>query len=74
VTRLPAINARQLIKALIQAGFLMQRQKGSHVRLHHPLRNFQTTVPVHPGDIPKSLVKQILKQCDLSEDDFLKFI
>lgn len=74
MSHLPAISARQLIKVLKKAGFLKQRQKGSHVRLYHPQRNLQTTVPIHPGDIPKSLIKQILKQGGMSEEDLRKLL
>lgn len=29
-----------------------------------------TSVPIHPGDVDRGLLKKIIKQADLSESDF----
>jgi predicted RNA binding protein YcfA (HicA-like mRNA interferase family) len=50
--RLPALKAREVIRALQKAGFSVVRTSGSHHRLVHdtdPTR--QTTVPVHQGKL-----------------------
>lgn len=43
---LPMLTARRLIRALEKAGFEVQRQTGSHVRLRHPDGRV-VTVPVY---------------------------
>ena len=68
--RLPAISARELIRALERAGFEFQRQKGSHVTLRHPLTRRTIVVPMHAGDVKRPLLKMIIAQAGLSEDDF----
>jgi predicted RNA binding protein YcfA (HicA-like mRNA interferase family) len=50
--RLPALTARDVIRALERAGFVVSRTSGSHCRLIHnvdPARKI--TVPVHSGAI-----------------------
>ena len=37
-----------------------------------PLTNKYTTIPNHPGDMPKGTLKAILNQADVSNDEFLK--
>lgn len=68
--RLPQVQARQVIAALKRAGFREARQKGSHCTLVHHQWNVQTTVPIHTGDIGRGLLKAILKQAGITEDQF----
>jgi predicted RNA binding protein YcfA (HicA-like mRNA interferase family) len=70
--RLPMIDATRMVKALKRAGFVETGQKGSHLLLEHPITKFQTSVPIHGGDLKRGLMKAILKQAGLSEDEFRK--
>ncbi len=71
---LPILKARDVIAALHKVGFETIRQKGSHVRLKHADDRI-ATVPVHPGqDIGRGLLRKILRDADLSRDDFLDLI
>jgi len=70
LTRLPQIDAARLIRALKRAGFVEYEQRGSHLTLKHPTNDNRTTVPVHGGDVPRGLLKQILKQAGLTEKEF----
>jgi predicted RNA binding protein YcfA (HicA-like mRNA interferase family) len=74
MSRLPTLTAKQIVAALKQAGFQEQRQSGSHLQLWHPTKRLLTTVPIHPGDIKRSLVKAILKQTRLTEAAFRKLL
>ena len=74
MSRLPTITAKQLVKALLKAGFLEEHQRGSHLGLYQPATHRQTVVPMHTGDLPRGLVKAILKQAGLSEDDFRRLL
>lgn len=70
MTRLPRVTARQLIRALEQAGFVIIRSKGSHHFLQHrtdPTR--RTIVAMHSGDVPPGTVSEILKQAGMSRDE-----
>ena len=74
MTRLPTLNSRKIIQALERAGFLVFRQNGSHCVLRHPNTRRSTIVPIHGKDVKRSLMKEILQQADLSEDEFRKLI
>jgi predicted RNA binding protein YcfA (HicA-like mRNA interferase family) len=71
--RLPSVTARDVIRALLGAGFSIVRTTGSHYRPVHdadPTR--QTTVPVHKGkDIPRGTFRDIIKQAGFSVEEFI---
>lgn len=68
------VDAVKLVRALKRAGFVEGDQRGSHLTLWHPTNGSQTTVPVHGGDVKRGLMKLILKQAGLSENDFRKLL
>ena len=74
MTRLPTLTARKIIKALDQAGFEVERQTGSHLILRNPVSLRTTCVPLHGKDVKRSLMKEILRQAGITEDDFRKLI
>ena len=74
--RLPALKPKQVVAALLRAGFYVHHQRGSHARLLHPGRpELRVTIPIHNKDLPPSFLKhRILKQAGLSDEEFLKFL
>jgi predicted RNA binding protein YcfA (HicA-like mRNA interferase family) len=63
-----------MIKALTKAGFEVIRIKGSHHFAQHP-DGRRTVVPVHGQEtIGKGLFSQILRDCEINIDDFLKLL
>ena len=70
LARLPGVRAKQVISALEKAGFVVERQKGSHATMRNPDTERTTVVPVHSSELPRWLVKKIIKDAGLSEDDF----
>ncbi|MCE7735406.1 MAG: type II toxin-antitoxin system HicA family toxin [Candidatus Heimdallarchaeota archaeon] len=64
------LSYRKLQKRLLNLGFLVLRQKGSHVFFKHP-DGRTTIVPNHPGDdIGRGLIRKILRDIDLSVQEF----
>ena len=74
MSRLPQVNPRKLVSALKKAGFKEYDQNGSHLILVDEERDLQTSVPIHSGDIGRGLLKKILKQAGLSEEEFRKLL
>jgi predicted RNA binding protein YcfA (HicA-like mRNA interferase family) len=74
VPRLPSVSSKELVRALEAAGFVLQRQKGSHATFRHPESKRTTVVPIHPGDVKRPLLKMILEQAGLSEEEFRKLL
>jgi len=62
-------RAREVLARLQKAGFVIRRQSGSHVVLRHP-DGRQTYVAMHPGDVPTGTFRAILRQANLSEEEF----
>lgn len=72
---IPVIRAARLIPVLVRAGFRVVRQAGSHIHLEHILdRSRKVTVPMHNADLPKKTLLSILKQANISFQEFLKMI
>ena len=74
MTRLPQVNPRKLVNALKKAGFEEYDQKGSHLILVDEEKNLQTSVPIHSGDVGRGLLKKILKQAGISEEEFRELL
>lgn len=71
---LPMLTARRVIRALENAGFEVQRQTGSHVRLKHA-DGRAVTVPVHGSqDIGRGLLRKILRDAEMTPDDLLALL
>ena len=62
-------KARDVLARLQRAGFVIKRQSGSHVILRHA-DGRQTYVAMHTGDAPTGTFRNILKQANLSEEEF----
>lgn len=56
------MTSKQMITYLINHGFEVISQNGSHVKLKNKYNNKQTVVPVHCRDLKKGLEQAILKQ------------
>jgi predicted RNA binding protein YcfA (HicA-like mRNA interferase family) len=69
--KLPVLTARQVVRCLEKAGFYVHHQSGSHVQLKHRERpELRLTVPFHAGDLPKAVIRSIIRQAGMSVDDF----
>ncbi len=60
---------REVIAKLQRAGFIEVRQTGSHLFLRHSDGRL-TFVAMHRGDIPPGTMRKILKQANLTEEQF----
>jgi predicted RNA binding protein YcfA (HicA-like mRNA interferase family) len=72
---LPIIKPTQCLRALERAGFYIDHQTGSHARLFHRTRpELRVTVPIHTRDLPRGTLRNILRQADLSPDEFIELL
>jgi predicted RNA binding protein YcfA (HicA-like mRNA interferase family) len=67
----PSLNYEQVVQALRRDGWLVVRQRGSHIRLqkHTPEETLKLTLPAH-RPIKRSTLSHILKQAHLSVEQF----
>ena len=70
--KLPAITPKKLIKILVNLGFILYRQTGSHQIFVKD--NQQVIVPYHNRDLKKGTLIQIIKGTGLSIGEFKKLI
>ena len=71
MTRIPALRANEVIRALQRLGFESIRQRGSHVRLRHSDGRL-VSVPDHGStELRRQFILEILKQADVAVADFL---
>jgi len=72
--RLPTLKSRDLTRVLKELGFYEVRQKGSHICFKHNDGRF-TLVPKHGGvDIGRGLLRQILREINISPKDFFDLL
>ena len=71
MSRLTPLKTIETIRVLNRLGFTRIRQKGSHIYFRHP-DGRSTVVPFHKGeDLGRGLLKAILRDIDLSWEEFI---
>lgn len=68
--KLPALNAKKVVRALGKAGLKELRQTGSHLVLVNAERTRIVVVPMHNGDVKKGLLFGIIKSAGLTQKQF----
>ncbi|MFN6539554.1 MAG: type II toxin-antitoxin system HicA family toxin [Nostoc sp. EkiNYC01] len=74
MSQFPAVTGHEVIAALSKVGFEVARVRGSHhIMIHTDGR--RTVVPVHSGEtIGRGLLAQILRDCQISREDFRELL
>jgi predicted RNA binding protein YcfA (HicA-like mRNA interferase family) len=75
MNRVPDLSYREIIRALQKDGWVVIRQRGSHIRLHKHLgeRTLKLVVPAHKP-VLRSTLSHILKQAEIELEAFLKLL
>jgi predicted RNA binding protein YcfA (HicA-like mRNA interferase family) len=71
---LPALKPKEVLKALERAGFQVKRQTASHVILYRPELKRPLTIPIHTKDLPLGTLRAIIRQANLSVDEFIRLL
>ena len=70
--RLSGFRYRDVARRLKSLGFVFERQaSGSHEIWHNQTTGRYTTIPNHPGNMPEGTLRAILRQADISPEEFL---
>ncbi len=75
--RLPAASGKEVIKALSKAGFVVDRQRGSHVRLVKVdgAKIRKITVPLHSTrPLKPGTLLRIIKDAGLTKEPFQELL
>lgn len=65
------ISGQELVKALLRAGFVVNRQRGSHIVLRRADPYARVVVPDHK-QIRAGTLRQILAEADLTVEQLLE--
>jgi predicted RNA binding protein YcfA (HicA-like mRNA interferase family) len=70
--QLSGFRYRDIVQRLKLFGFSFLRQAaGSHEIWYNKSTGCYTTIPNHTGDMPQGTLRAILKQADISAEDFI---
>jgi predicted RNA binding protein YcfA (HicA-like mRNA interferase family) len=70
-SQFPSLTPTRIVRALKKAGFVEDRQKGSHLILINSKTHARTVVPIHKGKTLKMpLVRAIILDAKLSVAEF----
>ena len=71
--KLPSVSGKDALKALSKVGFEFRRQVGSHMVLKRVKDGKRVTIPDH-DELPKGTLRAIIRQCDLTVEEFIKLL
>ncbi|MBI4980601.1 type II toxin-antitoxin system HicA family toxin [Candidatus Woesearchaeota archaeon] len=75
--KLPALFGKEVLSLLQKQGFIIKRQKGSHVTLYKSTveRGLYVTVPIHGNkEILPSTLLSIIRQAGMSKEEFMGLV
>lgn len=73
MTKVPSLHYRKVLSALKRDGWMVVRQRGSHIRLKKnlPEKTLSITLPAH-NPLKRSTLSHILKQARIPLEKFLE--
>lgn len=71
--KLPIISGAECVKALEQIGFVVDRQRGSHMLLVREDPRTTVSVPAHK-ELDRGTLRAIIRQVNLSVDEFVDLL
>jgi predicted RNA binding protein YcfA (HicA-like mRNA interferase family) len=75
MTKVPSLGYEKVVRALQRDGWVVVRQKGSHIRMqkHLPAETLKLTIPAH-RPVKRSTLSHVLKQARLAVEDFIELV
>ncbi len=69
MVKLPVVSGRDVVRALEKIGYVLDRQRGSHIVMRHSDPPFRrVTIPDHK-EVAKGTLRAILRQTGLSSEN-----
>ena len=71
MTLFPVVSGREAVKRFLRIGYVLVRQRGSHMRLLHPVavNRKPLTIPDH-RELGKGLLRKLLRDAGVSVTEF----
>ena len=68
--KLPSVSGKNTVKPLSKVGFRLRRQVGSHMILKRESDGKRVAIP-NRYELPKGTPRAIIRQCDLTVEEFI---
>jgi len=69
----PVVSGAECVKALGKVGFVVYRQRGSHITMVRKTPPAQTTIPNHK-ELDRGTLRAIIRQTGLTVDEFVALL
>ena len=73
MSKLPQVSGADVVRALQRAGFAVRRQHGNHIIMRRDDPFAQTVVPDH-RQIDRGALRAILRQSEITADEFIRLL
>ncbi|MEI2579253.1 type II toxin-antitoxin system HicA family toxin [Scytonema sp. PRP1] len=73
MSKLPVVSGAECVKALEKIGFVVNRQRGSHIILVREEPKTTVTVPEHK-ELDRGTLRAIIRQVGLTVDEFVELL
>ncbi|MEK7567612.1 MAG: type II toxin-antitoxin system HicA family toxin [Patescibacteria group bacterium] len=74
MSRLPSLSGKDILKVFLKMGYVVIRQRSSHVRLINPARpQWPITIPDYKV-VGRGLLRKIIRDAGVSTEQFLNLI
>jgi predicted RNA binding protein YcfA (HicA-like mRNA interferase family) len=73
MSKLPVISGIECVKVLEKIGFVVERQRGSHIILVREEPRTPVSVPEHK-ELDRGTLRAIIRQVGLSVDEFVELL
>lgn len=74
MSRLGGFSGRDVVKALTKVGYVLDRQRGSHMILRRTVQPYRRLVVPNHKEIAKGTLRSIIRQAGLTVDEFIKLL
>lgn len=74
MSALPRVSGRQVVAALVGAGYEKDRQKGSHIVLRQVRNPHRRIVVPDHKEVAKGTLREIIKQSGLTLEEFKQLL
>ena len=72
--KLPRASGKQTVDALLRAGFMVHRTRGSHYILKDVRTGRRVTIPYHRQELAPKTLRSILRQAGVSAEMFSRLL
>ena len=73
MSKLPVVSGAECVRALGKVGFIVHRQRGSHITMVRKTPAAQTTIPNH-RELDRGTLRAIIRQVGLTVDEFIALL